>query len=289
MYVADFVRTLIEKRNVGAGIYLILNILLVIFLFGGFDHPQGIVTGLFIYALSLTIALSPVGEWVLRKQLGCKPLVRREHIERLQPLFEEVKERARALDPSIPQDVKLFISNDNEPNAFATGRKTICVTKGFLQYSDEQIKATLAHEFGHLSKKDTDLILFISVGNLIVATIFVIYRIIFYIIGFMAGAVYRSLAPIIITIFVDLILVGLIWIWTKIGTLLVMHSNRQNEYFADDFARRCGYGEHLISVLDSLSQHDQSSGKGLWANLAASHPDADQRIARLEKVVAANV
>lgn len=33
---------------------------------------------------------------------------------------------------------------------------------------DEQIRATLGHEFGHLAHKDTDLILLISVGNMFV-------------------------------------------------------------------------------------------------------------------------
>ena len=44
------------------------------------------------------------------------------------------------------------MNHDEAPNAFATGRKTICVTEGMLSMPVEQIKATLGHEFGHLER-----------------------------------------------------------------------------------------------------------------------------------------
>lgn len=276
MYLVDFFQRLIKKKNIGIIIYLILNTILVI---GLFQDP---LVGIILYALSLVLALSPFGEWILRVQQGCKPLARKEHIERLQPLFQEVYSKAKVLDPSIPDDIKLFISNDSAPNAFATGRKTICLTKGLLEYRDEEIKATLAHEFGHLSNKDTDLILIVSVGNMIVTVMFIIYRVIFNVIGFMTSIVSRSFSGLIITFFINVILVGMMWLWTKLGTLLVMNSSRKNEFEADAFAHKCGYGAPLIQVLDHFSEMELGAAKGLWANLASSHPDPDQRIGSLQ-------
>ncbi|MFA9558109.1 zinc metalloprotease HtpX [Evansella sp. AB-rgal1] len=274
----DFVDRLKSKSNIGIGVFLLLNTLLVMWLF------QNVVMGLIIYLISLTIALSPIGEWILRLQTGCKPLVRKDHLARLMPLFEEVHAKAKELDPSIPDDVKLFISNDKEPNAFATGRKTICLTKGFLEYDDEQIKATLAHEFGHLSNKDTDLILVVTVGNLIVSVLFILYRFFFLVIAGFVGGATRGLGGILVAIFVDLILVGMMWLWTKLGTALVMHSSRQNEFNADAFAYHSGYGPALIGVLDSFHEHEVHT-KGLWANLVSSHPDSDLRIAKLQELM----
>ncbi len=60
-----------------------------------------------------------------------------------------------------------------------------------------------------------------------------------------------------------------------------MHSSRQNEYSADEFAFNCGYGDSLIFVLDSF---DSTNTDGLWASLAASHPDIDDRIAKLQEL-----
>ncbi|WP_349408299.1 zinc metalloprotease HtpX [Pseudalkalibacillus sp. SCS-8] len=278
MYIIDLLQRLVKKQNIGIIVFLILNTFLVIALFG---DP---ITGIVLYTASLLIALSPIGEWILRVQQGCKKLARKEHIERLEPLFNEVYEKAKKLDPTIPDNVQLFISNDSSPNAFATGRKTICLTKGLLEYSDEEIKATLAHEFGHLSNKDTDLILLVTVGNMIVTAMFVLYRVIVSAIGIGVSIANRSFGSLIVTFLIDVVLVGLMWLWTKFGTVLVMNSVRKNEYEADKFAYDCGYGNELIVVLDKFNAMDTGATKGLWANLSSTHPDPDQRIGNLQKL-----
>lgn len=281
MYIADFAKQLFKRQNTGIIIYLIINTLLVMALF------QDPILGLVLYALSLSIALSPVGEWILRVQNGCKKLTQQEHLDRIMPLFEEVYIKARKLDPSISKDVQLFITNDPSPNAFATGRRTICLTSGLLQYSDEQIKATLAHEFGHLSHKDTDLVLIVCVGNMIVSIMFVLYRIVINVIGIMASIVNRSLGTLFVTLFIDVMLVAMMWLWTKFGTMLVMHTSRQNEYNADHFAYQLGYGDSILQVLDQFHSMEAGSSKGLWANLAASHPEPMSRIEKLKQIEAA--
>ena len=53
----------------------------------------------------------------------------------------------------------------------------MCVTRGLLSHSDEEIKATLGHEFGHLAHKDTDRVLVVGVGNTIITIIFMIIQI----------------------------------------------------------------------------------------------------------------
>jgi heat shock protein HtpX len=281
-YFMDFAKNLTKKSNIGVLIYLCLNTLLVVGLFSdGFTDITGVFMGIGAYVISLILALSPIGEWVLRLQTGCRKINRKEHINRLQPLFLEVLAKAKKINPSIPDDVQLFMNGDKEPNAFATGRKTVCLTKGFLNYSDEQIKATFAHELGHLANKDTDLILMVTVGNFIVTAMFIIYRIVANILSFVFALVIKDFGPIIINFLIDVILVAMMWIWTKIGTMLVMHSSRQNEFQADEFAFNCGYGDSLAEVLDTF---DGSGTKGLWANLASTHPDSDGRIAKLQEL-----
>lgn len=151
--------------------------------------------------------------------------------------------------------------------------------------SDEEIKATLAHEFGHLSNRDTDLILFIAVGNLIVTVSFVFWRVLFWTIGTAASVANRSLAGVIVTFLIDLILVACIWVWTKIGTLLVMHSSRKNEFEADRFAYELGYGRELISLLHRFDSMELPESKGLWANLVSSHLETTVRIEHVERLL----
>lgn len=176
MYVLDLIKRLVHKTNIPTLIYLVINVFVItgiialLFIgFTGITFWQEFVLALILYMISLFIAMSPFGEWILRLQTGCKKIKRAEQREFIEPIFREVYEEAKKLDPHIPNKVKLYINGDSEPNAFATGRKTICITEGMLYMPQDQIKATLGHEFGHLAHKDTDLILLVSVGNLIVS------------------------------------------------------------------------------------------------------------------------
>lgn len=281
MYLVDFIKRLFRKANIGIVIYLVLNILLYVALFDGFTYPAQAALALVLYLVSLIIALSPIGEWILRRQSGCK-IISGEEAERLKPLFNEVYEKARALDPSISDSVKLYISDDPDPNAFATGRKTICVTSGLLIFNDEQIKGTLAHEFGHIAHKDTDLLLLICVGNLLMSIIFFMVRLITNFVAFIVAIAVDDIAISISRFLLDVVLAFFIWAWTKLGTLLVLHSGRENEFEADKFAYDLGYGEDLEFVLDCLG--DGGSGRSLWANLQSTHPENRIRIERLQQL-----
>lgn len=296
MYLMDFFKRMTRKSNIPVLIYLILNILVIAFIVQKLSGPNGdypfwkaLTTGLILYTISLVIALSPFGEWILRIQTGCKRIKRKEQINFIEPIFNEVYLKVKKLDPSIPDDVQLFINDDDVPNAFATGRKTICISKGLLHVPESQIKATLGHEFGHLAHKDTDLILIVTVGNMIVSAIILgiriiieLFRWVFTICGAFVGGsegiiarVTMWLYHIAITAFVE----GLTKLWTKIGTTLVMKSTRDNEYEADEFSFNLGFGDELCEFLDSIGGSD---AKGLFATLASSHPDKDDRIAKLQ-------
>ena len=297
MYLVDFIKRMTRKSNIPVLIYLVLNIFviaeIVSLLLGGGSMPfwQAQLLGIVLYAISLVIALSPIGEGILRLQTGCKKIKRPEQINFLEPIFREVYDKAKKLDPSIPDDVQLYMNTDEDPNAFATGRKTICITEGMLHMPESQIKATLGHEFGHLAHKDTDLILVISVGNLIVSAFILGIRLVIdcahlilglctMFIGGAEGAV-AAIVNAIYHLMITAIVAGLTWVWTKIGVLLVMKASRSNEYEADEFSFNLGYGNDLCILLDSISG---SQAKGLFANLASSHPDKDDRIAKLQKL-----
>ncbi len=294
MYLIDFFKNLIKKSNIGILIYLVLNTVLIVAIFsGGFQSLEGVFLGLGVYLLSLCIALSPIGEWLLRVQTGCTKMTDPADIARFEPLFREVYARAKAANPELPNDIKMFISDSEDPNAFATGRKTVCVTKGLMSYTDEQIKGVLAHEFGHLAHKDTDAILVVSVGNMIVSAIFLFIRIMSNIsfgiakiftafMGDGAGSFFGLIFVWFGKIVADFVLTAMMWLWTKLGVLLCMYSSRQNEYAADEYAFNCGYGRELQQVF--LSFGNGSGATGLFSALVSSHPDTSKRIARLQQL-----
>lgn len=295
-YLIDFFKNVTRMSNIPTFIYLVLNVIIISSIVIGFlQLPvwQGALAGIVLYLISLTIALSPIGEWMLRNQTGCKEITDDGDSRRLETLFQEVYQRAKKKDPSIPNDVKLYMSDEMEPNAFATGRKTVCVTRGMLNLPDNEIKATLGHEFGHLSHRDTDMILVVSVGNMIISAMVFVIRVLVYISEIIAhiicaiaggeGGLLGSLATSMSRMFFDVMVMGAMWIWTKLGVLLVMKSSRENEFEADQFSAELGYGTYLCSMLDIICGN-QSHMKGLFANLASSHPDKAARITRLRSL-----
>ena len=72
-------------------------------------------------------------------------------------LFSLVQRLAGAAHLPMP---KVFISDNPQPNAFATGRNpehaAVCVTQGLLaRVGQEELAGVLAHELGHVRNRDT--------------------------------------------------------------------------------------------------------------------------------------
>ncbi|MBQ9066391.1 MAG: M48 family metalloprotease [Clostridia bacterium] len=299
MYLFSYFKNLFRKANIPVIIWMVLNLFIIaitMYLLIGMDGAPAnfglcMLWGVLLYFFSLAVALSPAGEFILRIKEGARKIKRQEQIDYLMPLFDEVKAKAIAADPSIPQDVKLYISPEAGPNAFALGRKTICVTKGLLELPPDEIKAILGHEFGHIAHHDTDNILMVSVGNLVVNVILVGVRLAVEIIRvltdfaalvlpgrtFVLGVMLNHLYHILVFLLIDLFT----WVWTKLGVLLVMKSSRDCEYEADKFSYDLGYGDRLCHALD-LIDNGQSRPEGLFAALSSSHPATDDRIAKMQ-------
>ena len=299
LYIVDFVKNIGHKKNICTIIYLLLNVVIITFLMQMFEPNIWLclLYAVLLYGLTATVALSPVGEWLFRLFNGCKKIEDPEILNRLEPLFMEVKERAKSRhsDFIIDEGITLYIRDDDDINAFAMGRRTVCVTYGLLSLSDEQIKAVLGHEFGHLATHDTDLTLLITVGNFIITAIVTVIRIGLAIYNFIVSVVaafagdegalvgaLNSLASLITTLCIN----GLMWLWTQLGILLVMKSSRDAEFEADAFSCDLGYSEALLSFFRILDGFERRAGKkesgDIFAALSASHPDTAKRIARIE-------
>ncbi|MBO5621164.1 MAG: M48 family metalloprotease [Butyrivibrio sp.] len=293
MYFIDFIKSLAKKHRIPVIIYLALNVVIITYCINwvasegqGFNWVS-IPIALGIYAVSIIIALSPFGEWILRLQMGCKKIKRVDYAERLTPVFKEVYARAKQANPALPDDIELFMNEDKAPNAFATGRRTICLTKGMYEHaSDEELKGVLAHEFSHIANHDTDLILVVTVGNMIITAIIIMIRLFFRLLSLVGvfsnvfGSRQGNLS-IILAFVGDLVIAALMWIWTKLGQYLVLATGRSEEYLADEFSLKLGYSEGLCRFLDRI---DGGSTKGVFAVLSSSHPATDDRIAKLQQL-----
>lgn len=306
MYFIDFFKGLFNKSHIGTIIWMVLNLSLICaafaFLASEMDYGigAGIAFGAVAYLLSLLVALSPIGEFILRFQTGCKKVEKNPNVEaRLRPIFDEVYANAKAKNPSLSNNVKLYVNVNDSPNAFATGSSTVCVTTGLLNLSDSDIKGVLGHEFGHLAHKDTYLLQAITIGNLFISIIFffvklIIDGIIFFTRLILHSAIESFFGHILMWIFgslskviVDGLLTLIMALWTRLGIAICMASSRSQEYEADKYSCELGYGRFLAHALNSFSGKTYGY-RTLWAAISSSHPDTVDRISRINAFLASS-
>ncbi|MBR1796357.1 zinc metalloprotease HtpX [Candidatus Saccharibacteria bacterium] len=193
---------------------------------------------------------------------------------------------------------KVYVINDDAPNAFATGRDpghaSVAATSGLLDIMDDkELTAVMGHEMSHVKNYD------IRVSTIVFGLVALI--------GFISDLGFRMLyygghrdrddndrSPVgMIIILVFSILAPLL------ASLAQMAVSRQREYLADaSSVNLTRYPEGMISALKKLDSHarpmkSQNAAmealyisnplrKGTLTNLFSTHPPIEKRIERLE-------
>lgn len=272
-----------RASNLGTFAFFALNTALLCAIF----VPSGVPVWFLVicYAITVLISLSPVGEWTLALLAGAREIRRKDIQIRLIPLLEIVFDRAKAKTPSMVNFVRLKIIHNPSPNAFAIGRRTICVTDGLLDLSDDEIMAIFAHEIGHIAYHHSTIQLLIGGGNIFISGCLLLIKAICWVFtavfGFVAGIASNSFLAGVLAAMAASLSAGLIWLWTKFCALFLMWSLRQNEYVADEYAYSLGFGNTLASILD---RQEYRAPSGLLGALYSAHPDNHNRIAHLQSL-----
>ena len=266
--------------NLGTLIFFGLNILLIFSMFGS-SGDVGVL--IMIYILTVIVSLSPIGEWTLCMMVGAEDIKRRDIKIHIIPLVEVVLDSAKKNGLYCPDSVNIKIIHDQTPNAFALGRQTIAITDGLLRLSDEAVMAVLAHEIGHLAYGHTVIQLLIGGGNIFITFFLLLLKISCWIFAALMGVfsfASRSWIMGIMTAIFSAISYGAIWLWVKICKIFLMWSMRQNEFVADEYAMKLGFGYELAYSLD----HELYSipRNGFLNALFDPHPSSDDRIAALQ-------
>ena len=303
MRIINLFRSLLHIRKLPVVLYLVADVLLssiLLDLIFSFFYGKDVFTECLLFcsatfAISTLATLNPIGEFFMRIRSGCKRIRRADQKQRLEPLFREVCQRAGEKTIFLPPKVRCYITSDTGKNAFALGRRTVCVTKGLLSLPGDQIKAVLAHELGHIVNGDSDLMLLAIRGNALITLVTWVIRLLFLAIRllanitsffvmllihrpetWLAGNLCSSLSHAVTSL-----IEAALTLWQRLGLLILMRCSRDNEFKADEFSFRLGYGDALCRMLDSL---EESSPTGLFAILAQNHPSTDDRIARLRRL-----
>jgi len=242
-----------------------------------------------IYGVSITIALSPIGEVILQISENCREPSTEQEREYLLPLFEEVYENAIEVNPKLNKGIKLYIMDAMYVNAFAMGRKTVAVTKGAIEtFTADELKGVLAHELGHITHGHTKALLLSVIGNFFFTVLVWIFRAILFVVQVVSdivadlnyiGAIF-SIFTLIARVLVDVS----VFVFINLGQTILASNSRFNEFQADKFALDIGHGRELISGL-YLLQKISINRKMSWSEQSkASHPHIAHRIAYLERL-----
>ncbi|HEX3753500.1 MAG TPA: zinc metalloprotease HtpX [Rhizomicrobium sp.] len=194
---------------------------------------------------------------------------------------------------------KVYITENLQPNAFATGRSpdhaAVCVTTGLLsQVSNEELAGVIAHELGHVKNRDT---LTMTITAVIAGAVSMLANFAF----FMGGD--RRNNPLGL---VGILVVTLV---APIAALLVQAAiSRSREFEADRFG--ADVTGRPLWLASALSRIDHAAGRienlpadanpatahmfiinplhGGLSGMFASHPSTEERIARLRAMAGAS-
>lgn len=271
-------------------IYLGINILIadVLSLFGEeytSFHMWFIL--LFVGQLILIIlAISPLGEMILRFLFGARKIVKQQDKDYLDPIFRSVYRNVLENKKRTSKRIKLYIDRSMGISAYAVGNNTIVVSRGTIDsLSPDELKGVIAHELGHLYNGDTIVNITLLVGNIYLCVIFMIIKIIKIILGacdIITGEdkLYSNIGKFLIWICGMVAVPAVLIIRIAVYVL-----QRENEYKSDEFSHEIGQGSNLISALYKLDKLDFSDGDTkMIERLLTSHPRTDKRIEKLESM-----
>jgi heat shock protein HtpX len=271
---------------------LLLGILSGLLLAGGemFAGRNGLYT-----ALAIAVAMNFFGYFFSDKMAlsmySAEPVTPTEHPDVYARVFPIVQSLTQRMSLPMP---KLWLIQDESPNAFATGRNkehaSVAFTAGVLRLmNDAELEGVVAHELGHVKNRD---ILTSSVAATIAAAITFLARMAFWFGGSRdeednRGSGWASLIMLILA---------------PIAAMLIqMAISRTREYGADETSAHVTHNpDELISALSKLESWSKRIPMsdvnpatahlfiikpftgGSLTRLFSTHPSTEDRIARLE-------
>lgn len=237
-----------------------------------------------VYGVSLIIGFSRLGEKLLRLLNRVRPLETKRETEYLQPLFEEVYERAKEKYKKL-RKIEICVIDNMTVNAMALGRNTIAVTKGAMQtFTEDELKAVIGHEIAHLVHGDTMASIYAIVGNGILSVFVLIARLFLLLLDWVQSA-FTGKHSIFSALMLLIRLYFEFCIWfLNFGLQVILAINsRKNEFKADLFSYSIGYDTDMIEALYLLEKISLGDNSSIIQKMIANHPRITLRIKHLEE------
>jgi len=224
-----------------------------------------------------------------RAMLDCQQITQpRSHAE--QVVYGSVREIAQRLTITMPE---VWVYNSPDPNAFATGpsknNSMVAVSTGLLEnLKEEEVKAVLAHEMGHVYNGD----MFATTVLAGLMNTFVYY------IAMWVRRFFTERDQAALGFGLSLVLQVIVSI---LASVVISWFSRRREFGADAFAAKVYGKDSMIGALraidrwvnraqfqystqDALATMKISGNTGGFMSLFSTHPPLEVRIAALERL-----
>jgi heat shock protein HtpX len=245
-----------------------------------------------LFALIFAGAMNFISYWYSDKIV--LSMYRAQPIDSSHPIYKIVEKLAKKGNLPMP---KVYMINEQQPNAFATGRNpshaAVAVTRGLYELMDEnELAGVIGHELGHVSNRD---ILISSVAATLAGAIAYLANMAKWMAIFRGNDREERNNNAGVMLFAS--------IFAPIAAMLVqMAISRTREFKADEYgAKISGNPRFLANALKKLEMYSQRipmdanpatenmfivsplAGNKL-ANLFSTHPRTSERIKRLEEM-----
>lgn len=241
--------------------------------------------------VAIAVGMNVVGYWFSDRIALAASRAQPVPANELPELHAIVEDLARRADVPMP---RLYLIPSEQPNAFATGRNpehaAVAVTQGLLTHlPTDQVRAVLAHEFGHIQNRD---ILVSTIAAMIAGAVSAVAGILQF--SLLFGGSDEEDSPLgLIGTLATIVLAPIA------ATLLQLAVSRQREYLADATgAQLLGRGTPLADALETLDRGSQAIPMNInpatasmyavnpltrhgVANLFTTHPPIAERVRRL--------
>ncbi len=203
-----------------------------------FPYTFLVVVALALLFLVLQWAISPaIVRWAVRHRVEVTP--------QSNPwLYRTVQELTTAAQ--VPMPHRIWMSENPEPNAFVFGRSLssaeMVVNEGLLRtLNQDEIRAVLAHEVGHLRHRDVTIMTWASAVPLLA---YIIARGGLQMLRFGGGGRGKNAGA---AILIALAVAAASWLVYFITQLLVLHLSRTRESYADAYSGAATKDPHLLA------------------------------------------
>lgn len=241
---------------------------------------------LIIYVAFLLIGFSSLGEKLLQLLNHVRPLETKREIEYLQPLFEEVYLHTKEVYTYKLPNIQICIIDNMTVNAMALGRHTIAVTKGAMKtFTEDELKAVMAHEMAHIVYGDTIASLYTLIGNGFFSAFVLFARFCLLLLDWLQNVFTKKRGFLSSFIFLIRLLFEAVIFIFNFGLQVILSVNRRkNEFWADGFSYSIGYDTDMIEALYLLEKISLGDNSTIIQKMTASHPRITLRIKMLEKM-----